>query len=57
MLGHKCLKSQLYHILVGDSVEDEFLDRVKHGEELEVAPKEEEIKPVLSLHALLGITS
>ena len=57
--NHTCVKSQLYHILVDNSLDkdmetDEFMDCVEHMEEMEAAAKEEEVRPVISLHAMLG---
>ena len=49
----------MYHILVENPTPsepevDEFLDCVDHMEELEAMQKEEESRPAISLHAMLG---
>ena len=58
VLGHNCVKSQLYQLLVedteGDSQEgEEFLDCEDQLEELKEEANDSQ-KPVISLHAMLG---
>ena len=57
--GHQCVRSQLYQLLVDE--EDDGLIGIEHGTSFEdmgnvrvTNESEDALKPVISLHALLG---
>ena len=57
---HKCVKSQLYHILVNDSTDneaetDEFVDCMDYMEELEAAHKKERMRERIILERREGV--
>ena len=59
VVGHNCLKSQLYHMLVESDVDteaeiEEFSDCVESLEEVAGEQSNEGERPIISLHALVG---
>ena len=59
MSGHKCIRSQLYQLLVEENEEvgkepEEFFDCLDTLESMNTEEVEKDALPMISLHALFG---